>query len=463
MEGVVAFTQQLKSQVAGSVIVPGDADYDSARRAWNLTYDQHPAVIIAAENAQDVIAGVRFARDAGLGVSIMSTGHGLQQLADDNLLIVTTRMNGVTVDADAQTARVESGAKWRHVVEAAAPHGLAPLLGSSPYVGVVGYSLGGGIGWLARKYGLAADSIRWIDVVTPDGELRRASPDENSDLFWGLRGGGGNFGVVTALEFSLYPVATLYGGFVVYPGDAAADALRFYRDWVSTLPDELTSSIQIMNFPDLPFLPEQIRGKTQVFVRAAYAGDAAEGERFIQQWLDWRAPLANTFREMPFSEVGTISNDPVDPGAGYGANELLNTLSDDAIEIIARHATNKQSPLALAEIRHAGGAISRVAPDASAIGNRDAQFYFQLGGPLFAPDAKKAVVAAIGQVKADLQPYFSGGVYLNFNAAGAANGRTQDAYGADNYQRLLALKAKYDPQNVFRFGYQLTPPENAQA
>ncbi len=445
----------MQEHVSGSLITPADADYETARKGWNLASEQHPALILIAARKQDVVAGVRFAHAAGLGVSIRSTGHGMQQPADDNLLIDTSRMNTVEVDPVTRTARVESGAQWKDVIAAAVPHGLAPLLGSSPYVGVVGYSLGGGIGWLARKYGLAADSIRWIDVVTADGGLRRASPDENSDLFWGLRGGGGNFGVVTALEIDLYPVATLYGGFMVYPGELAAEALRFYRAWVETAPDELTSSIQIMNFPELPFLPDAIRGKTQVIVRAAYVGDAADGARLIQSWIDWHAPQMTTFRAMPFSEVATISNDPKEPGAGYGANELLDALSDAAIEVIARRATDKASPLAITELRHAGGAISRVAPDANAISNRDAQFYLQIGGPIFTPDAKPAVIAAIRQYRAELQPYVSGGIYFNFNGSGAANGRAQDAYGAEHYQRLLALKAKYDPQNMFRFGYPL--------
>ena len=190
-------------------------------------------------------------------------------------------------------------------------------------------------------------------------------------------------------------------------------------------------------------------------MRAAYVGAAADGARLIQPWIDWHSPQMTTFRELPFSEVATISNDPKEPSAGYGANELLDALSDELIEVIARRATDKSSPLAMTELRHAGGAISRVAPDANAIGNRDAQFYLQIGGPIFAPDAKPAVIAAIRQYRAELQPYVSGGIYFNFNGSGAATGRAADAYGTANYQRLLALKAKVDPQNMFRFGYPL--------
>lgn len=456
--------QLLKQHVSGSVLTPADADYETTRRGWNLAVDQHPALIVVAESAADVVAGVNFAREAGLGVGVQSTGHGVHQPADDHVLIVTSRMKDVQTDVAAQTVHAEAGALWEDVIHATAAHGLAPLLGSSPHVGIVGYSLGGGFGWLARRYGLAADSIRSIDVVTADGKLRTASANENPDLFWGLRGGGVNFGVVTALEFTVYPVATVYGGFLVYPGELAREVLGFFRDWVETIPDELTSAMQIMNFPALPQMPDAIRGKTQVMVRAAYAGNAAEGAGYIQKWLDWRQPLANSFHEMPFAEIGTIANDPVNPTAGYGSNEMFDDLSDEALDIIARHATNKASPLVIHELRHAGGAIARVAPDANAIGNRDAKFYFQLGGPLFTPDAKAASAAYMAKIRAELQPYLRGSAYLNFMSGGEAVHRAQDAYLPASYQRLLALKAQYDPANLFRFGYQLTEemPEKAR-
>lgn len=453
--------QQLGQQVKGSIFTAGEEGYEKTRWGFNLSNDQHPAVILVAQDAADVIAGVRFAAEAGLNIAVKSTGHGMQLPANDALLVVTSAMKGVSVNVEAQTVRAEAGAVWKDVVDVVSPHGLAPLLGSSPHVGVVGYTLGGGIGWLARKYGLAADSVRSIDVVTADGVLRRASPTENNDLFWGLLGGGGNFGVVTAIEFNLYPVATLYGGFLLYPGEPAHDALRFYRDWTKSLPDELTSSIAVIKIPDMPQMPDAIRGKTHIFMRAAYIGDASEGASYIQKWLDWNSPSQNTFREMPFSDVGTISNDPVDPTAGYGSNEMFDELSDEAISIIVRHATNKQSPIILHELRHAGGAVTRAAADSNAIGNREAQFFFQLGGPLFTPDAKAASMAYIQQIKTDLQASLRGGVYLNFMSGSEAGSRAKDAYLPETFDRLLALKAKYDPENQFRFSYQLVQPETA--
>ena len=322
--------QRLQQQVSGDVLSPQDTHYDQTRRGWNFAVDQSPALILIAANAQDVQAAVRFARAEGMGVGVQLTGHGMQQPADENLLIVTSRMTGVRINPQARTARVEAGVVWKQVVAKATEHGLAPLLGSAPHVGVVGYTLGGGIGWLARKYGLAADSVRSIDVVTADGMLRHTSPTQNSDLFWGIRGGGGGFGVVTAMEFSLYPVTSLYGGGLMYPGELAREALRFYREWIKTVPDELTSSISLAKFPDIPQLPEAMRGKKLVIMRAAYAGDAAAGQAFIQPWLNWHAPIGNAFRETPFAEVGTISNDPVNPTPSEHSNELLDELSDGA-------------------------------------------------------------------------------------------------------------------------------------
>jgi FAD/FMN-containing dehydrogenase len=383
------------------------------------------------------------------------TGHGAKYPADDSLLIVTSRLNAGKVDAQARTARVEGGAIWQDVLDAATPHGLAPLLGTSPHVGVVGYTLGGGIGWLARRYGLAADSVRSLEIVTPDAVLRHASPTENSELFWGLLGGGGNFGIVTALEFALYPVATLYGGILTYPGEVAADALRFYREWLKSIPDELTTHFAIFKYPNIPQAPEAIRGKIHAVMRAAYSGSGAEGERLIRPWLEWQTPLSNSFREMPFAEVATISNDPVDPTPTHTGNDMLNELSDEVIEIIVRYATNPASPLIFNELRHAGGAIAHANPNAKAVGNRDANFYFTIGGLAFTPEIRTAMVEYIRQYKAALRPYLHGGIYLNFTGSNEAHARVRDAYSPQSYERLVALKKKVDPQNLFRYSYPL--------
>lgn len=447
--------QTLRQQVRGEVLTADDAAYEQQRKGFNLATDQYPALIFTPADARDVAASIHFARENGMPVAIQSTGHGMQLPGNDALLIRTSRLASVEVDAVAQTATVGSGVIWEQVIEKTAPHGLAPLLGSSPHVGVIGYTLGGGIGWLARLYGLAADSVRWIEIVTPDGELYQSSATENSDLFWGLRGGGGNFGVVTAIQFSLYPIANLYGGELNYSGEVAVEALRFFREWVKTVPDEMTSSIFVVKIPALPFIPQEMHGKVRVFFRAAYLGDEAEGKKLIQPWLEWHAPEKNTFRQMPFTDIATISNDPTKPIAGIGSNEMFDTLTDEAIDLIVQRTTNPATPLSIAELRHAGGAISRVAPDANAIGNRDAQFYFNISGLVPTEERYHAMLEAIRGYKAALRPYVRGGVYLNFMKGEEASQRARDAYLPETYTRLSELKAKYDPDNLFRFSYNL--------
>jgi FAD/FMN-containing dehydrogenase len=449
--------QQLQQQVSGNVLSREDPGYDQIRRGWDLTINHYPAYILVPHNAADIAAGVRFAHESGLAVAVQSTGHGMLYPADDSLLIITSRMTSIQVDAEARTVRVEAGVIGQQVLDAVTPHGLAPLLGSSPHVGVIGYMLGGGIGWLGRRYGFGADSLRWIDLVTADGILRHTSPTENSELFWALRGGGGNFGVVTAMECDLYPVPVIYGGSLVYPKESAGEALHFYRDWIRTVPDELTSSIGIIRFPSLPQVPEAFRGKTLVLVMAVFADGAVEGEQWIRPWLNWRAPVSNSFHEMPFSEIGTITNDPVDPIAPYNSSDMFDDLSDEAIDVIVRFATDNASPLTLNMLRHTGGAIARGPADAGAMGNRDASLYLMMSG--VAPDAAALanVKAYVQHYRTALQPYVRGGVWMNFmngNGRGAQE-RIREAYQPEAYERLRILKTKYDPDNMFRFSYQL--------
>lgn len=451
--------EDLKQQVTGDVLIVDDADYETARLTWNRSTNQFPAVIVVASNPDDVIAAVNFARENSMGIAVQSTGHGTQRPADNALLIITSRMTGVEINAEAQTATVEAGVKWQGVVDKCLLHGLAPLLGTSPNVGVIGYTLGGGIGWLARRYGLAVDSVRSLDIVTPDGVLRHVSATENSDLFFGVCGGGGNFGVVTAMSFDLYSISKLYGGFLTYPAEKAGDALRFYRDWTQDVPEELTSSITVMKYPPLPQLPEAMRGKVEVILRAAYCGDdSAQGQQLIQRWLDWQTPNQNTFREMPFAEVATISNDPVDPVPAFGSNELFSELSDEVIDIVVNTMTNPAIPLTASEFRHAGGAVTRIVGD-NAISNRDALFYFQTMGIVPTPEIKMGVKSHMEQYRGALHPYIQGGVFLNFTKTSEENNRVQQAFSPEVFQRLVELKSKYDPDNLFCYSYLLVPSE----
>lgn len=451
--------EKLQLQIRGTVLVPEDARYDEARKAWNLTIDQRPAVIVLANSAADVVAAVRFARAEGLGIAIQSTGHGIARPADDGLLIITSRMTNVRVDVQSRTAWVEAGVQWGMVLEKAQAVDLAPLLGSSPHVGVMGYTLGGGMGWLARKYGLAIDSVRHFEVVTADGLLRRVSQTENSDLFWALRGGGGNFGVVTGMEIQLYPVSTIFGGNLIFPADQAKAVYTLYREWIASAPEELTSSIALMNLPPLPQIPGLLRGKSVVMVRGAYAGPVEQGEALVKFWLERRTPIVNTFRAMPFAEVASISNDPIDPSPSFSTSVWLRELTDEAIDTLIQYGVNRNgsSPLVFAEIRHAGGAIARIDKQTNAYGNRDASLILQLVGVAPTSEALQKLRQYTSEVRRALQPNLTGGVYLNFTVAEEAREHTQKAYTPENYRRLTALKAKYDPDNLFRFSFDIPP------
>lgn len=452
--------QNLQACIQGTVLVPGDASYDTARRAWNLSIDQHPALIVIANNAQDIAEAVCFARDKELGVAVQSTGHGITLPADNCLLIITSRMVNVSVDADNHTAHVEAGATWGMVLEQAQAVGLAPLLGSSPTVGVVGYTLGGGMGWLARKYGLALDSVCSFEVVTADGNLLQCSDTENSDLFWALRGGGGSFGVITAMEIQLYPVTTVFGGYLIYPIGLARHIFQQYRAWISTVPQEMTSSVTIMNFPQVPTLPKFLRGQSVVIMRACYCGPVTQGEAVMNTWLNGIPPLVNTFREMPFTEVATISSDPTEPMATLSVGgDWLRGLNDKTIELLIQYGSpiKGSSPLVFIEVRHAGGAMAKVPGDANAFGYRDGSLVLNIVGATPTPGARLQLEHYINQFREALQPHLAEEMYINFVEGKSARQRTRNAYSPETYRRLQAVKAKYDPDDIFRYSYDISP------
>ncbi|MBX3084764.1 MAG: FAD-binding oxidoreductase [Anaerolineae bacterium] len=450
---------RLRSSVEGSVLVPANKGYDEARRAWNLTVDQRPAVIVVAKNALDVMESVRFARESKLDICVQATGHGNLRPANGSLLIVTANMQGVHIDPLEKTAWVEAGVKWQAVLEKAHPMGLTPLLGSSSDVGAVGYTLGGGMGWLARKYGLSADSVEYFQVVTPAGELVIASRADHPDLFWALRGGGGGFGIVVGMQIKLYAVSNVYAGNLYYPIERAKEVFQHYRDWITYAPDELTSSIAIMNYPDLPGLPDFLRGQTFAMVRGCFTGSQARGEALLQFWREWHPPLLDDFKWMPFSQSDTISSDPVDPSPTKTTGAWLNDLSDETLDLLIAYAVPRSgvpTPL-FTEVRHAGGAIAKVSAYASAFTHRTTPFSMQLVGLVGSKEEKEAFLAYTDQLKHELGAHLSGGVYLNFLSGDEARQRTSDGYTREAFQRLKAIKAKYDPDNMFSHSYQIPP------
>jgi hypothetical protein len=369
-------------------------------------------------------------------------------------------MHGVKVDAKTKTAWVEAGAEWGVVLEAAQTVGLAPLLGSSPGVGAVGYTLGGGMGWLARKYGTSADNVIAFDVVTANGELVRASETENDDLFWAMRGGGGSFGVVTGMQIRLFPVTTVYAGNLIYPIEDAKEVYVRYREWINTAPDELTSAVLIMNYPPIPEIPDFLRGQTFVQVRGAYTGDLTQGEALLQYWRDWKTPVADLFGALPFSQAALISNDPIDPLPGVSSSVWVRELDDALIDTIIKYAV-AHNGFMVAEIRHAGGAVARVDPRANAYGNRDAKLVLQLIGSTPTLEDLHNMEAYMSEFKQAMQPYLTGGVYINFLEGKEHRERIKDAYTPENFDRLTATKAKYDRDNVFGFSFNIPAAQDA--
>jgi FAD/FMN-containing dehydrogenase len=448
---------RLDLSMLGQAIAPGEPRYDELRAAWNLAVDQRPALIVVAHSSADIAEAVQFAETANLSVAVQATGHGVIRTADDSLLINTKQMTGVRINADARTAWISAGAKWGKVLEQAQSVGLAPLLGSSPDVGAIGYTLGGGMGWLARKYGLSIDSVNCFEVVTADGRIIEASETQHSDLFWGLRGGGGGLGVVTGMEVRLYPVTTFYGGNLYYPIDLAPAVFARYREWIATAPDELTSSIVIMNFPPLPFFPEPLRGKTIAQIRGAYCGSIEQGEALLKFWRDWHTPLIDDFAARPFSDIAKVSNDPVNPMPSISSGAWLADLSDETIATLIEYgsAANGPTPIMIMEVRHAGGAIARTAAGTNVFSHRAAPHSLQLVGAAPTSDAQAAFRQHVQQLKRALQPHLTGGVYLNFLEGEEALAHSRDGFSAEAFKQLQALKAKYDPDNRFSHSYDL--------
>lgn len=456
--------ETLRAGLRGTAYAPGEEGYDDASRAWNLAAHQSPALAVMAGGAADVLAAVRFAREAGIGVGVMATGHGVGAPCDGGVLINTSGMRGVRVDPVSRTARVEAGALWADVVREAEPHGLAGLMGSSSHVGVVGYTMGGGFGWLGRKYGFNAASVREADVVTAEGELVRLSADEHPDLFWGLGGGGGNFGVVTSLKFDLYPVGMLYGGDLIYPVEKAAEVLDAYARWSADLPDEMSTGVAFLNIPPLPALPEPLRGRSVIALRGCYCGespgDGGELLRPVREELG--EPIMDTFGPMPFAAMDSISMDPVDPMGARQHSEMLGELSPEVIETLVEVAgAGSESPLIMLELRQLGGALARTADRLSTMGVGDSRFIMNGVGPAFTPEMAQGVLAYLAHVADATRPFQTGDTYVNFmELDGASPERVKAAYAPEDYERLVTLKDRYDPDNLFRFNRNIAPSKN---
>ncbi|GLY99875.1 oxidoreductase [Actinoplanes sp. NBRC 103695] len=449
---------ELRSRLAGPVFVPGDPGYDEERATFNLNTPLTPAVVVGAATAADVQHAVRFAAGNGLAVATRGGGHLQPRTGEGQLLLTLDRMTSVTVDPRASSVRITGSPRWGDITAAAGVHGLAAAHGSSPTVGAVGYLLGGGMSpVLGRPFGYASDHITSIDVVTADGHLRTVTATDDSDLFVALRGSRGNLGVVTGMEFGVFPVATVYGGGLWFAGERLAEVLPAWRDFAATLPDAATTSISVLRLPPLPEIPEPLRGSFTVHVRFTYVGPAADGERLLTPMRALGATVLDTIAEIPYAESGTVHNDPAFPLPYYDRSLGLRELSDATLAALLDLAgPDSGCPLVAVEIRPLGGALDRTPEVPDAVPSRGLPFQFfalGIGGPDTAPLLHSYLATCVDR----LTPWADPRSMVNF--VSPEEGRTpaelRAVYGADLYDRVVAVKEKYDPDNMFRINHNI--------
>jgi UDP-N-acetylenolpyruvoylglucosamine reductase len=449
---------QLSDVLQGEVVLPGQHGFEEARRAFNLAADQEPAAVVFAESAQDVAAAVALAAEHGERVAPQGTGHNAMPLGSlaNTILLKTERMRGIQIDPVARTARIEAGAVWGDVVEAAARQGLAGLAGSSPNVGVVGYTLGGGLSFFSRKYGLSANNVRAVDVVTADGQLRRADSLHEPDLFWALRGGG-SFGVVTAIELRLFPVTQAYVGILWYPVERATEVLRTWRDLTrGDVPDELATLGRFFRVPQAPEFPAEIRGKSFVLVEACHLGDPAQADALLAP-LRALGPVNDTIRTVAVPELLRLHMDPGQPAAWLGDGLLIAGLPDEAIDALVQTAgANAAFPLTSVEVRHLGGELGRHRSQGGALASLDAQYLMFAESITPTADLQAPSRAQIEAVQDALTPWAARHMYLDF--AETSHPRAT-LWTSQAYHRLRQIKASVDPHDVIQSNHPVPPAQ----
>ena len=432
--------------IRGRIATADDPDWDEARQAWNLAADQRPSGVAFVEGAEDVSKVARFASDSGLRVAAQGTGHGAAALGslDDVILIKTERMRAVEVEDG--RARVEAGAWAADVAEGAAKHGRSFLPGTSPNVGVIGYTLGGGLSWFGRKHGWACNKVTAIELVTADGEARTVDATTHPDLFWALRGGGGGYAIVTALHVELVPVTEAYAGALLFPPELAAEGIRAYRDWTAAAPEEVSSMLRALNLPPIPDIPEPLRGKKWLAITAACIGSREEGETTIAPLREIGEPVVDSFDQVPAPALSRIAMDPEPPVPALGHHRLLAELPDDAIDAFVNVAgPDSGSPLLLAELRHLGGALRRPAENGGALDKLDVDFVMLGIGMLMDPALREPITSALDRLADAMNPWAAEGGYFNY----AERPCEVDAIlPADTCKRLAQVKRNWDPDDL---------------
>lgn len=457
-----ATVQELREAVRGEVVAPGDPGYVEASQIWNGAHDRRPALVVRCADAADVIAAVGFARSNDLEIAVRGGGHSIAGFStiDDGIVIDLSPMNSVQVDPAARRATVGGGAVWADVDPETQAHGLATTGGLVSSTGVAGFTLGGGIGWTMRKFGLACDNLVAAEVVTADGRLVRASETENQDLLWGLRGGGGNFGIVTSFEFSLHPLGPMvYAGPIFFPGDASGDLLRAFREWAADAPDEITGLVNLTAAPPLPVIPEEWHGKKVAAFVAVSTGPVEEGEGLVAALRAVAEPIADLLGPMPYTTIQSLLDPLWERGVhAYFKATNLARLDDALIEKLLALHLDTPGPQCEIHVHQMGGAVARVADGATAFSERSMPFLLNAVTASREPSADAAHAEWARKVIAAAADASTGRAYVNFLGD---SGAAASSYGEDTYARLVELKNEYDPTNVFRRNQNIEPQQAA--
>jgi FAD/FMN-containing dehydrogenase len=451
---------EFEAGLSGRLIRPDDWGYDEARAIWNGAHDRRPALIVRCAGVADVMRAVDFARSEDLAVAVRGGGHSIPGFSsvDGGVVIDLSAMRSVQVDPTGRTAVAQGGCTWAEFDHETQAFGLAVTGGLVSSTGIGGFTLGGGIGWLMRKYGLACDNLIAADVVTSEGQLVRASEDDNPELLWGLRGGGGNFGIATSLEYKLHAVGPMVlAGPIFFAGDRAEEVLRFYRDWTRELPDEMTTLANLTTAPPAPFLPEEVHGKPVVAVIAVHAGEPEEGRALVQPLKALGNPVADLIDVLPYTAMQSLIDGLWAPGAhNYMSSSYIDALDDAAIEAAVERYRIKPSPNSEIHLHHFGGAVARVDDDATAFGGRSAPYVLNVIARSAGADGFEGNVEWARGTTAAFGPVSAAGAYTNF-MGDARDSRLRESYGKAKYERLVALKRRYDPTNLFRLNQNIAP------
>lgn len=454
-----AMLADFEKNVRGSVVNQNDDSYDEVRVIWNAMIDRKPGLIIQCAGSEDVVQAVRFARENQVLTSVRGGGHNIagKALCDGGLLIDLSNLKAVKVDPERKTARVEPGATLADVDRETQAFGLALPVGINSTTGVAGLTLGGGFGWLSRKFGLTSDNLLSADVVTAEGSLVRCSSDENTDLFWAIRGGGGNFGIVTSFEFQLHPVdPEVLSGLIVHPFSAASEVLKFYREFTATTPDELTVWIVLRDAPPLPFLPEEVHGTKVLILATVYNGSIEDGEDALKELRDFGDPIADVIQPTPFAAFQQAFDPLLEPGArNYWKSHNFTELSDGLLDELLAYVETLPSPQSEIFIAQVGGQINRVAVEATAYPHRDAKFIMNVHTRWENSSQDAECIDWARKFYEACKPFSTGGVYMNFLSEGEEE-RIEGAYG-QNFKRLMQVKSIYDPENLFRTNQNIRP------